>query len=424
MDSDSYTKFFVLLLFLALSSFFSASETAFISLNKLHLRNMIDNGVKNADRVKKISDSPQKLLSTILIGNNLVNIGASAIATSIAIKLSGNNGTVLALCTALITFLILIFSEITPKHIATHNPEKVSLAVIKPISFCTWIFSPMVFILNLITNGIIFLLGEKNDGKQPVITESDLKTIVDVSHEEGVLEIDEREMINNVFEFGNSDAKDVMIPRTDVIAIDLDTPYNEIVELFKNEGFSRIPVYRENIDDIIGILHLKDFMFNADKNNFNLENCIRKPFFTYEYKPTRELFTIMRIKRIPMAIILDEYGGTAGIITMEDLVEEIVGDISDEYDELENQIESVRENEYIVDGSTKIDDVNEELGVNLKSEDFDSIGGYLIGVIGYFPKEKEIIETDGLKFIIEHVDKNRIEKILIQVTSNDNKNSN
>ncbi len=413
MDSDSYTKFILLFIFLLLSSFFSASETAFISLNKLHLRNMIDNGVKNADMVKKISDIPQKLLSTILIGNNLVNIGASTLATSIAIKLSGNNGLVLILCTALITFLILIFSEITPKHFANQNPEKITLSVAKPISFCVWFFTPLVYVLNLITNGIIFILGGKSDNNHPLITEADLKTIVDVSHEEGVLEVDEREMINNVFEFGSSDAKDVMIPRTDLVAINLDTPYDEIVELFKTEGFSRIPVYRETIDDIVGILHLKDFMFNTDKNNFKLEDCLRKPFFTYEYKPTRELFTIMRVKRIPIAIILDEYGGTAGIITMEDLVEEIVGDIADEYDELEQSIECIKENEYVVDGSVKIDDVNEELHIKLQSEDFDSIGGYLIGVLGRFPKPKEIIETDDLKFIIERVNKNRIEKIRI-----------
>ena len=422
MDSDSYTKFIIFLLFLALSSFFSASETAFISINKLHLRNMIDNGVKNADRVKKISDSPQKLLSTILIGNNLVNIAASAIATSIAIKLSGNNGTVLALCTALITFLILIFSEITPKHIASQNPEKIALSVAGPISICAWFFTPVVFVLNLLTNGIIFLLGGKNDVKQPVITESDLKTIVDVSHEEGVLEVDEREMINNVFEFGNSDAKDVMIPRTDVIAIDVTASYDEIMEVFKTEGFSRIPVYRDNIDDIIGILHLKDFMFNANRNNFDLEKCVREPFFTYEYKPTRELFTIMRVKRIPMAIILDEYGGTVGIITTEDLVEEIVGDIADEYDEIEKQIEKVKDNEYVIDGSTKINDVNEELNINLKSDDFDSIGGYLIGLLGYFPKEKEFVEKDGIKFIIEETEKNRIEKIRIEIKNEKDKN--
>ena len=239
-------------------------------------------------------------------------------------------------------------------------------------------------------------------------------------------------MINNVFEFGSSTAKDIMIPRTDVIAINLTTEYKDILNLFKDEGLSRIPVYNESIDNIIGILYLKDLVFNADQSNFEIKKYLRKPFFTYEYKPIRELFKVMRVKKIPMAIILDEYGGTSGIITIEDLVEEIVGDISDEYDENEKQIERIKENEYIIDGSTKIDDVNQELNINLKSEEFDTIGGYLIGVLGYFPKANKIIKTDGLEFIVECVEKNRIEKVrakLIDVKlkennreSKDNKN--
>jgi putative hemolysin len=403
----------MLVVFLILSAFFSAAETAFISLSKLHIRNMVDNGVKYADYIKKFSDSPQKLLSTILIGNNLVNIAASSVATSIAIDISGNNVVVLTICTAAVTILILIFSEITPKHIANKFPEKVTLFMVRPIYFFYWFLSPIVFVLNKISNWISFLFGGNNQERQPVITESDLKTIVDVSHEEGVLEVDEREMINNVFEFRDSFAKDVMIPRTDGIAVDLNVTYEEVANIFENEGFSRIPVYRESMDDIIGVLHLKDFVFHANKNNFDIKKIIREPFFTYEFKPTRDLFTMMRIKRIPMAIIMDEYGGTSGIITMEDLVEEIVGDISDEYDDPEKEINYIKENEYVIEGSAKLADVNEELNINLESHDFESIGGYLVGILGYFPKSREIIEKDNIKFIIEEVSKNRIEKIRV-----------
>lgn len=401
----------LLITFLVISGIFSAAETAFITLNKIHLHSMREMGLKNTERVRKIIESPQKLLSTILIGNNFVNVSASAIAASLAIKLSGEHS--LFVTTIILTFVILIFSEITPKHIANQHPQKIADVLAKPIAFCVWLFTPIVFILNLITNGLIVLLGGKPGDSPRLITESDLKAMVDVSHEEGVLEIDERQMINNVFAFGDSDAKDVMLPRTDIIAISSTVSYDEIQNVFKSEGFSRIPVYKENIDDIIGILHLKDFMFMTDKNTFELEKIIREPFFTHEYKPTRELFTTMRIKRIPMAIILDEYGGTAGLITLEDLIEEIVGDIDDEYDEPEQQIEPIRDNEYVIDGSTKIDDVSEQLGVKLESEDFDSIGGYLIGVLGYFPKPCEVVETAELKFIIEEVDKNRIEKIRV-----------
>lgn len=416
MDSDSYTKLVMFFLCLGLSSFFSAAEIAFTSLNKIHVRSMLDKKVKNADKVKKILDSPQKLLNTVLIGNNLVNTLASTLATSVVIKLSKNNNVILALSTAFVTFLILVFSEVTPKNFANLNPDKVALGTAKTIIFFAWILTPIVFVLNLVTNGFLILFGMKQEKKVPVVTESDLKTIVDVGHEEGILKVDEKEMINNVFEFGSSTAKDIMIPRTDVIAINLTTEYKEILNLFKDEGLSRIPVYNENIDNIIGILYLKDLVFNADQSNFELKKYLRKPFFTYEYKPIGELFKVMRVKKIPMAIILDEYGGTSGIITIEDLVEEIVGDISDEYDENEKQIERIKENEYIIDGSTKIDDVNQELNINLKSEEFDTIGGYLIGVLGYFPKANKVIKTDGLEFIVESVEKNRIEKVRAKLT--------
>ena len=425
MDSDSYIKLVLFFVCLILSSFFSAAETAFTSLNKIHLRSMLDKKVKNADKVEKILDSPQKLLNTVLIGNNLVNILASTLATSVAIKLSNNNNLILALSAAFVTFLILVFSEVTPKNFASQNPDKIALKTVDMIMFFAWILMPVVFLLNLVTNGFLILFGMKQEKKVPVVTESDLKTIVNVGHEEGILKVDEKEMINNVFEFGSSTAKDIMIPRTDVIAINLTADYKDIVDLFKNEGLSRIPVYDESIDNIVGILYLKDFVFNADKSNFGLKKYLRKPFFTYEYKPIRELFKIMRVKKIPMAIILDEYGGTSGIITIEDLVEEIVGDISDEYDENEKQIELIKENEYIIDGSTKIDDVNQELHINLKSEEFDTIGGYLVGVLGYFPKANKVIKTDGLEFIIECVEKNRIEKVrakLVDIKLKENNN--
>jgi len=421
LDHDDLYKLALLILCLILSAFFSAAETAYISLSKLHIRSMIDNGVKNAAHIKRFSDSPQKLLSAILIGNNLVNIAASALATSIAINIIGNNAFVLTLSTVIITFLILICSEITPKHIANRYPEKIAVLMIKPIYFFSRILSPIVFIFNQVSNLIFFIFCGTNQKEPPVITESHLKTIVDVSHEEGVLEIDEREMINNVVAFGDTVAKDIMIPRTDVLALDINFSYQDITNIFKTEGFSRVPVYHENIDNIIGILHLKDFIFDADKNNFDLKKLLREPFFTYEFKPTRDLFTIMRAKRLPMAIIVDEYGGTSGIITMEDLIEEIVGDISDEYDDIEEQIENIKENEYLVDGSTKLSELNQELNINLESNEFESIGGYLIGMLGTFPKAHEIIESDNLKFIIEKVDKNRVEKIRILVKKNNNK---
>lgn len=236
--------------------------------------------------------------------------------------------------------------------------------------------------------------------------------MVNVSHEEGVLEVDERRMINNVFDFGDLKAKDVMTPRTDMVCVEDTITYDEIVSIFKEERFSRLPVYHESVDNIIGILYVKDIIF-IDEQHFKITDYMREPFFTYESKPISELFSEMRGNRIRAAVILDEYGGTSGLVTLEDLVEEIVGDIADEYDEQEKEIEVIKEDEFIVDGSTRLEDVNEMIGLHLASEDFDTIGGYVIGILGSFPDGGEEVETDNIKIVVEEVDKNRIEKLRI-----------
>lgn len=409
----------ILVVLIVLSAFFSMSETALTSISKIRLRTMIDENVKNAKFIQSVLEEPGKLLSAILIGNNLVNIGASSLATAIIVDKYGSKG--VGIATAVLTIVILIFGEITPKTFATKNAEKISLFVIKAIKFCMIIFTPFIFILNIITGFILRLLGVKKDEKTPIITESELITMVNVSHEEGVLEIDEREMINNVVYFANSDAEDVMVPRTDIIAINVDATQEELTALFKEETCSRMPVYDETIDNIIGIISLKDLLFVDKSKDFNIRDYMREPFFTYESKCLKELFAEMRINRIPMAIILDEYGGTSGIVTLEDMLEEIVGDLADEYDEHDEEIKLVKDNEYIIEGATKIEDVNEILGTNFKSEDFDSIGGFIIETFGKFPDKGDSIKIDNVKFIIEEIEKNRIEKLrcLINITENE-----
>ena len=372
---------------------------------------MIDENVKNADKIQKLINNPNKLLSSILIGNNLVNNAAASLTTMLAVSMLGGQSGV-GIATMVITIVILIFGEITPKTLAAQNSEKVSLRVVKMISGIVVILTPVVKVLNIVTNGLIKLLGGNVTQKTLTITEAELKTMVNVSHEEGVLEVDERRMINNVFDFGDSKAKDVMTPRTDMVCVEDDTTYDEIVAIFKEERFSRLPVYHESVDNIVGILYVKDIIF-IDEKNFKITQYMREPFFTYESKSISELFSEMRSNRIPAAIILDEYGGTSGFVTMEDMVEEIVGDISDEYDEQEQEIEVVKEDEFIVDGSTRLEDVNEMIGLRLESEDFDTIGGYVIGILGTLPDGGEVVETDGMKIIVEEVDKNRIEKLRI-----------
>lgn len=384
-----------------------------MSLSKIKMRHMEEDGVKGAKLVSSLLVDPSKLLSTILVGNNIVNIAATSISTSLFVSMWGAQG--VAAATALMTVLVLIFGEITPKTISANNPEKMSVFVAKPIKVFVLILSPIVWVFNIITKVIFKLLGVDNKGVKPFITEEELKTMVNVSHEEGLLEIEEREIINNVFEFGDMQAKEAMVQRLDMVAIDLEDTYEEIIELFKHEKLSRMPVYEETIDDIIGILNIKDIIFLSDEEveNFDIKKYIREPFFTYEFKKITQLLEEMKKDKSQMTIVVDEYGGTAGLITIEDLVEVIVGDIDDEYDEEDDDIEIISSTEYLVEGSTKISDVNEILDIELESDEFDSIGGYIIGYIKHIPDENELIEVDGIKFNIESVDKNRIKKIRI-----------
>ncbi|KGJ50966.1 HlyC/CorC family transporter [Paraclostridium dentum] len=403
----------MLVILLIGSGFFSASETALMSLSRIRIRHMQEEGVKGAKLVGKLTEDSGKLLSSILVGNNVVNIAATSISTSLFISILGTQG--VAVATALMTILVLIFGEITPKTIAANNSEKIAILVSKPIKVIILILTPVVWVFNIITNIIFKIFGIKSKSGQPYITEEELRTMVNVSQEEGVLEIEERQIINNVFQFGDMQAKEAMVQRLDMVCIDADDGYKEIINLFKEEQFSRMPVYEESADDIIGIVNIKDIIFLEEDEiaNFDIRNYVREAFFTYEFKKITELLEEMKKDKSQMAIVVDEYGGTAGLITIEDLVEEIVGEIEDEYDEDESDIEVIKEDEYIIDGSKKISEVNELIGTNLESEEFDSIGGFIIGHLKRLPEEHEVIEVDGVKLCIESLDKNRIKKIRV-----------
>ena len=412
MDPDGTWQIISLVILLGFSAFFSSSETGLMTLSKIRLRHMVESEIKGAERVNKLLKNPSKLLGGILVGNNIANIGASALATSLAIKYWGDSG--VGIATAVMTILVLIFGEITPKSLAAQNSEKIALKVARPISIITFILNPIIVVLIYITNAFIKILGGEPNKQKPFITEEELKTMVSVSHEEGVLEGEEKQMIYNVFEFGDSQAKDVMTPRTDMIVANIDSTYEELIKIFKQEQFSRIPIYQETIDNIIGVLYLKDLIFFENEiEEFTIEKHMRIPYFTYEFKSTVDLFADMRLKRVPIAILLDEYGGTAGLVTIEDLVEEIVGDIDDEYDDDTDQIEVIKEDEFIVAGNTRINMVNEMIGLNIESEDFDTIGGFVTGIHGRLPKTGETINYNDTKFIIQNTSKNRIVKLKI-----------
>ncbi len=415
MDSGhaDLIQYGILIILFGLSAFFSSSETALTSISKIKIRSMLDDGVKNAELVAKLLDNKSKLLSAILIGNNIVNTLATSMTTSIALKLFGNSG--VGIATGFITIVVLIFGEITPKNYAAANCEKLSVLVAKPIYACTVVFTPVIYVLNIVTGYIIGLMLGKNSEEGPSVTEAELITMVNVSHEEGVIENDEKEMLNNVVDFGDCDARDVMIPRVDMVAVPVDADLDYVSKIYKQEQFTRMPVYEKTTDNIIGILSVKDMGFNPDPEKFNIRKLMREPYFTYESKPSKDLLSVMRKKRIAMAIVLDEYGGTSGIVTLEDLLEEIVGDIADDNDEHPDEILKISENTYIISGIAKIDDVNQETGADFDDEDFDSIGGYVSGLAGRFPKAGEIIEEGSYKFIVEETEKNRIEKLRLVI---------
>lgn len=410
--STSYTaEVIMLIIFIAFSAFFSAAETALMSLSKIRIRHMVEEGVKGAKLVEKLTGDPNKLLGAILIGNNVCNIASSALATSFAVSVVGESG--VGIATGVMTVLILIFAEITPKSFAKQKSEKVSLKVIGPINLLVIIFKPLVFLFSFISSFLVKILGGDTDKNQPFITQEELKTMMDVSEEEGVLEGEEKEMIFNVFEFGDIQVKDVMVQRVDIVAVGMESNYDEVIDVIKREQFSRIPVYKEDIDDIVGILYVKDLILLAEKDDFKVEDFIREPYYTFEFKKVTELFKEMKKSRNHMAVVLDEYGGTVGIVTIEDLLEEIVGEIDDEYDDLEEDIEVIKEDEYLVDGSMRLDDLSDLIGVSIESEEFDSIGGFVIGQLGRFPELNEDIEYQNMRLIVEEIDKNRIKKVRI-----------
>lgn len=419
MDAGDIAQIISLLVLLALSSFFSSSETALTTVNKIRMRTLSENGDKKAERVLHITNDSGKMLSAILIGNNIVNLSASSIATSLAIRYFGSVGAGIA--TGILTILILIFGEVTPKTMATLEADRLALKCAGVIEVIMFLLTPAIFVINRLSMGVLLLLHIDPNASSKLMTEEELRTIVDVGQESGVIEHEERNMIHNVFDFGDSEAKEVMIPRIDMTFVQADSTYDELIDIFREDKFTRLPVYEESTDNVIGIINMKDLLlYDNDKEHFSIRDFLREPYFTFEHKNTADLFIEMRQSSISLAIVLDEYGVTAGLITLEDLLEEIVGEIRDEYDaDEEDAITALNDREYMVLGSTHLDDVNDELGLHLESDDYDTIGGYCLGQLDHLPTKNEIILTDDNTLLkIARVDKNRIEQVYIKLPEN------
>lgn len=415
MDTSCIIQIVILLVLLVLSGFFSSAETALTTISDVKMRAMVEETpTASVLRLQKILDNRSKLISAILIGNNIVNISASSLMTSLVISLWGNAA--VGISTGVLTLLVLIFGEIVPKTWAMCNNEKLSLAYSGIIYALMNILTPIIFIIDIISGGILNLL-HIDPSSRVAMTESELKTYVDVSHEDGVIENEEKKIIYNVFDFGDSVAKDIMIPRIDMTTVDVNASYNEMFNLFRKSMYTRIPVYEDESDNIIGIINVKDFMLVINKRTFRIRDIMRKGYYTYEYKKTADLLLEMRNIASNVALVLNEYGATVGMITLEDLLEEIVGEIRDEFDGDEDElIKKTGDNKFEINASMKLDDINDVLETRFDSEDYDSIGGIIIELLDRFPTEGESVETnDGIILTATSVDNNRIETVTVQL---------
>ena len=405
MDSGDASKLIILLILLVLSAFFSSAETCLTTANQMRLKSMADEGNKKAALVLKLCEKPTKMLSAILIGNNIVNLSASSLTTTFAINIAKKSGfsnsasLITGIATGILTVLVIIFGEIMPKSFATVNSEKMSLFYAKPIYWLTSVLGPVSYIFDKFSKLLLRIL-HIDVTKQPAITENELRTIVDVSHKEGVIESEERQMITNVVDFGDSLAKDVMVPKMDVEFVELNLTYDELIAAYSKEKFTRMPVYDDSRDNVVGIINLKDlFFYQGDKNDFKISDVMREAYFTYEYKKISELFFEMKSASIPMAIVLDEY------------------DTNEEDD-----ITKTENGDYIILGVAKLDDIDEALGIKIESEDYDSIAGHIINLLDHFPDAGETVSDDYATYTVLEAAKNHIDKVKLHLLPKSNNN--
>ena len=415
LETSDVAQLIIIIVLIFLSGFFSSAETAFSTLNRVRMRNLEEEGSKKAARVNKILESYSKMLSAILIGNNIVNLTASSLTTAFVIGVCGN--AYIGLGTGILTIVVLLGGEIIPKTWANLNSEKLALAYSSVIYALMKIMTPVIFIVDLLSKGILKLLHVDPNKKMDTITESELKTYVDVSHEDGQIESDEREMIYNIFEFSDTCVKDIMIPRTNMVTVNADESVNDLIKVFHESMYTRIPVYQEDKDSMIGFVNIKDLFIAriSGQKNITLKSLLREAYYTYEYKKNADLLLEMREKSMNVAFVLNEYGSTVGMVTLEDLLEELVGEIRDEYDEDEKElIQKIDDRSYLIEGSMNLSDINDSIGTSLNSDDYDSIGGIIIGQLDRLPEDNEsVVLADGTTLQVKGIDQNRILHVLL-----------
>ncbi len=404
-----------LVICLLLSAFFSSSETAFIALQRFRLQHMVDTKVKGAQRVARLVEQPEKLLSTILLGNNFVNVAAAALATVLAVSVWGQEQGVL-IATIGLTIVLLVFSETTPKTLATRHAEKLSLFYARPIAAMAWIFTPFVAVLSWIASGVTRLVGG-TPLHRSLVSEEEIRSMITVGHKEGLVEEEEAEMLHKVFEFGDRPVSEAIVPRPEVISVEKGTTLADFLAIYAESPMSRFPVYEENMDNVVGILSVKDVLMALAKgvitHEDTIDDLIRPAYFTPETKRIGELFTEMRDKNYRMCVVVDEYGGTAGVVSLSRLMEEIVGPVGDELAEAEKEYEPINEYTFQVDGGMRIDEANEEMGLELPEGDYETMAGFILHLLGHIPRQGQQIRYKDLKLVVTRMRGRKIDEILL-----------
>lgn len=422
----------ILIILILINAFFAASEIAFISLNDAKIDVMVKDGNKKAKKISKMLKTPSRFLATIQIGITLAGFLSSAFASDSfaddlapvlysaipSISLETWNGISIVIITIILSYFTLIFGELVPKRIAMKKSEAIAFGSIGVIHFISIVTSPFVHFLEFSTNLVSKLFGVTGN-EEEVVTEEEIRMMVDVGEEKGTIELNEKEMINNVFEFNDRTASEIMTPRNEIFALDCNLAMSDAIsEIAEDYKYSRIPVYKENMDEIIGILYVKDMLLEQKSKNTKIKNLIKDAYFVPETKNLNELFSEMRKNKKQIAIVIDEYGGTAGLVTMEDILEEIVGDIFDEFDEFENEYEKIDENTYLLDGSMPIYECRKILNIDIPEGDYETVSGYLIEELGRIPgeKEKPVLEIENVVYKIEKIKNKRILKVKVCIT--------
>ncbi len=412
----AFWEWFLLIILLFISAFFSATETSFMSLSRFKIHHLVKKNINNASLVMKMIANPSQLLSTILVGNNLVNIAASALATSIALRLFGQAG--IGIAVSVLTLFILVFAEITPKTYAAANSESLSLKIARLVRWIEIIFYPIVKLLGIITGLLMKILGSKAKISRITISEEEIRTLIELGKNTGSIAPDEVEMISKVFDLNDTLVRDIMIHRVDIIGISIDTTLEQAWEVFVDTAHSRIPVYKDTLDNIIGMLYAKDLL--KHHNSIDIEsigNIMRKPYYVPVTKPINDLLTEFRREKIHIAVVLDEFGGTAGLAFLEDVVETVIGTIGDEYDEVTPLVKEIGKREFLVSARAKVTDINQLMRLELPYESFDTLGRLILRLLGDIPAKGDIIDLPGAVITVDEVDRNRAKKFHVKVKS-------